>query len=238
MRVLGLETSGDLAGVAVVDASGLLAAVRFRHRMELSRLLFPQIEQVLALARVALTELEGIAVSAGPGSFTGLRMGVTAAKSLAYGLGLPVASVDTLEAIAAAQPLPEGALLWAVISASSTELFAAGYRRARGRLEAVEAPELLAVAALVQRLQASPGPVIVAGQPGPHGAALGAALGERLVSPAGSHAPSPEVVAHLGRERLLAGKGQAAHTLAPRYLRVSTPEARRQAAEEAACPSS
>jgi tRNA threonylcarbamoyladenosine biosynthesis protein TsaB len=238
MQVLGLETSGEIAGIAVVDASGLLAEIRFRHRMELSRLLFPQVEQVLGLARVALRDLEGIAVSAGPGSFTGLRMGVTAAKSLAYGLGLPVASVSTLDAVADPQPLPEGVLLCAVISASSAELFAALYRRSHGRPEAAGPPELLPTEVFAQRLAALSDPVLLAGQPGLHRAALETALGERLVATADAYAPSPEAVARLGRERLLAGDGEAAHTLAPRYLRVSTPEARRQAAAEAACPSS
>src|SRR5688500_10215975 len=98
-REQGNETSGEMASDADVDETGLLAEVRFRHRMDLSRYLVPRVQQVLGLAGCAVDGLDGIAVSAGPGSFTGLRIGVTVAKALAYGRGLPIAGVSTLRTL-------------------------------------------------------------------------------------------------------------------------------------------
>jgi tRNA threonylcarbamoyladenosine biosynthesis protein TsaB len=238
MRVLAIETSGDLAGIAAADASGTLAEVAFRHRMELSRFLFPRIEETLALAGLAVEDVEAIAVSAGPGSFTGLRIGVTAAKSLAYARGVPLVEVGTLEALAAAHPVPSGTLVCAVLPASGGQLFAALYHAGEageGRLEPWAEAMLLDIGDLVKKLAAASLNVMVAGDPGPHREALAAALGPRLSLPARGEAPRASVVARLGRERLLAGEATPFHAAAPRYLRASAAEVRRR---EAACPGS
>src|SRR2546422_1711126 len=94
----------------------------------LFRSLVPRVAETLSLAGVQLEELGGIAVSVGPGSFTGLRIGVTAAKSLAYARGLPVAGISTLEALAADHPAPEQTIVCPVLPASASQLFAGLYR--------------------------------------------------------------------------------------------------------------
>ena len=228
MRVLGIETSGDVAGVAVVDEAGVLAELSFRHRMELSRYLVPHVREVLATAGLEVGALEGIAVSVGPGSFTGLRIGVTAAKALAYARNLPLAGVHTLHAIAAEHPVPPAALVCALISASAADVYTAVYQWKDGVLEPRAEEMLLPIGELTQRLRGTPLPAVVAGVAGPHRAALVEALGERGIL-AEDSPPRPGTVARLGRRRLLAGERDDAHTLAPRYLRASTPEVRLQA---------
>jgi tRNA threonylcarbamoyladenosine biosynthesis protein TsaB len=163
MKLLGIETSGDVAGVAVADETGLAAELLFRHRMELSRFLAPRIQEVLALASIGVQELEGIAVSRGPGSYTGLRIGVTAAKSLAFARGLPIAAVSTLEALAWERPAPPQALVCPVLSASGTDLFAALYQWQGGRLEARLEEMLLPTGDLVERLRSTSLDVLLCG---------------------------------------------------------------------------
>src|SRR5262245_54221583 len=129
MRILGMETSGEICGVAIVDGEGLVGELRFRHRMQLSERLLPGIEALREQVGISLGDLEGIAVSTGPGSFTGLRIGVTTAKTLAWALGVPVAGVGTLHALAAAVPASAGARVCAFLPVGSDSLAIACYAR-------------------------------------------------------------------------------------------------------------
>jgi len=233
MRILGIETSGDVAGLAVLDEAGVLAEIQFRHRQELSRTLAVRLEELLELAGLDLPELHGVTVAVGPGSFTGLRMGVTAAKTLAYARELPVAGVGTLAALAAERPAPFRALLCSVLPASPTHLFAALFQWQDGRPEPRAEEMLIAAEDLAAKLAQSPLDVVLAGSAGQHRPALEAALGPRLILGPEQPTPRAATVARLGRERLLRGESDPAHALAPRYLRPSTAEARlreRQAA--------
>lgn len=229
MRVLGIETSADVTGVAVVDEKGVLAELSFRHAMQLSRFLLPRTQEVLALAGVSMRELDGVAVSIGPGSFTGLRIGVTAAKTLAYASGLPVVGVPTLEALALETPAPGTTLIASLMSASSTDVFAALYQWSAGRLEPRAEELMLPASELAQRLARTPLEIVMTGLIGPHRELFIAAAGGRLSLVAEDHAPRPATIAAYGRKRLLAGEGDPVHSLAPRYLRPSAAEARRVA---------
>lgn len=228
MRVLGIETSGDVTGVAVVDEKGVLAELSFRHALQLSRYLLPRTQEVLALAGLSATELDGVAVSIGPGSFTGLRIGVTAAKTLAYAAGIPIIGVPTLEALALETPAPASALVASLMSASSTDVFAALYQWSAGRLEPRAEELMLPAAELSQRLARTPLDVVMTGVIGPH-RELFAATGGRLSLATEDHTPRPATIAAYGRKKLLTGETEPVHALAPRYLRPSAAEARRAA---------
>jgi len=235
MRVLGVETSGDVCSIAVIDGGGVLAEASFRHNMELSRSLVPHVEDLLTRASLEVPDVQGVAVSVGPGSFTGLRIGVSAAKSFAYARGIPIAGVGTLEALAADHPAPTPTLLCPLISASAADVFAALYQWNDGRLEVRAVETLLPAAEMARRLALYPGSVAVIGSPGPHRGLLREVLQERLILGEEDLPPRAATVASLGRVRLGAGAGDEVHTLAPRYLRPSAAEARRQ---EGACPTS
>lgn len=226
MRVLGIETSGDVTGVAVVDEKGVLAELSFRHALQLSRFLLTRTQQVLAMAGIRASELDGVAVSIGPGSFTGLRIGVTAAKTLAYATGTPVVGVPTLEALALETPAPASALVASLMSASSTEVFAALYQWSGGRLEPRAEELMLPAAELSQRLARTPLDVVMSGVIGPH-RELFAATGSRLTLAQEDRTPRPATIAAYGRRKLLAGETEPVHSLAPRYLRLSAAEARK-----------
>src|SRR5690348_16500250 len=105
MIVLAVETSGDLCSVAVRDGQGTLAARAFRHRMHLSERLIVDVEAVLADAGIGLEAVEAFAIGIGPGSFTGVRIGVTTVKTWADVLARPVCGVSALDAMAADYPV-------------------------------------------------------------------------------------------------------------------------------------
>lgn len=227
MRVLGIETSGDVTGVALIDEKGVLAESSFRHAMQLSRFLLPRTQELLALAGLTMRDLDGIAVSLGPGSFTGLRIGVTTAKALAYAANLPIIGVPTLEALALETPAPSTALVAALMSASNADVFAALYQWSAGRLEPRAEELMLPAAELAQRLARTPLDVVLTGLIGPHRQLFSTTGGPRLTLAIEDRSPHPATIAAYGRRKLLEGGGEPVHALAPRYLRPSAAEARR-----------
>lgn len=100
MKILALETSAVAASVAVCEDEALVAQSFQRTGLTHSATLMPMVESMLRNAGLTLEEMDLIAVAAGPGSFTGLRIGVSAAKGLAWPSDKPCAGVSTLEAMA------------------------------------------------------------------------------------------------------------------------------------------
>lgn len=134
MRILALETSGLSGSVALFDdATETLQVESLKPGQRSAQALAPAIHRVLLDSGWRTGDVEGIAVTAGPGSFTGLRIGVTTAKTLAYALNASLLGVNSLDVLASAVPANE-ARLWAVLDAHRGQLFAAAYRSdAEGR---------------------------------------------------------------------------------------------------------
>jgi tRNA threonylcarbamoyl adenosine modification protein YeaZ len=98
--ILAIETSGEQCGVCVFWNSEKYVEITSRIKFSHSKKIFSIVENTLSLAEVSLNEVQSIAVSIGPGSFTGLRIGLAAAKGMALGASLPICPVPTFEAIA------------------------------------------------------------------------------------------------------------------------------------------
>jgi len=104
MKVLAIETATIEVGVAIGDETGLLATVTSRPGRHQVETLHPAVADVCRIAGVGLFELAAVAVDVGPGLFTGLRVGVAAAKAFAGGLGIPIVTATSLEILAFAAP--------------------------------------------------------------------------------------------------------------------------------------
>ncbi|MCR5657492.1 MAG: tRNA (adenosine(37)-N6)-threonylcarbamoyltransferase complex dimerization subunit type 1 TsaB [Butyrivibrio sp.] len=100
MKILSFDTSGLVCTVAVVEDDRLLSEFSIQHKITHSELLLPMMEQIKERIGLDLNTLDAIAVSAGPGSFTGLRIGVATAKGLCLALNKPLVAVPTLDALA------------------------------------------------------------------------------------------------------------------------------------------
>jgi len=100
LPMLAIETSGDLCSVALLKNENVFYEINANEKNIHSEILFKLIDSVLAYTGVELNELKAVAVSNGPGSFTGLRIGVAAAKGIASGAKLPMVFVPTFEALA------------------------------------------------------------------------------------------------------------------------------------------
>jgi len=134
MRILGLETSTHFGSVALIDDTRLIAEYRISLKMKHAERLLPLIDILLKESKVSLSDLNAIAVSIGPGSFTGLRVGLSTAKGLAIGRGLPLFPIPTLEAmvvpfchanavVVALITARKGEVYWAIFSPEGVRLY-------------------------------------------------------------------------------------------------------------------
>jgi tRNA threonylcarbamoyladenosine biosynthesis protein TsaB len=226
MLVLGIETSSRQGGVAIIGDDRLLCETVLNVEVTHSDRLLPAVDRALEEARIALDGLGGIAVSIGPGSFTGLRIGLSTAKGLAYATGLPLVGVPTLEAMAWTLP----AARWQVcpvLDARKQEVYAALFRHEADGLRRITEDAAMAPEDLCRLIR---NPTLLLGDgTDAYGALFRARLGEKmLLPPLASRGARPACVAELGRQRLLRGERDAPDSLVPRYLRPSEAELRRR----------
>lgn len=226
MLVLGIETSTMQGGAALVGDDGLCSEYTLNVAATHSERLLPAIERMLGDAGVGLDALSGIAVSIGPGSFTGLRIGLSTVKGLAYATGLPVVGVPTLEALASSVAFAREPVC-PVLDARKQEVYAGLFRCTRGIPLRVMEDTALAPEALCAKIRR---PTIFLGDGvAVYGELFRRLLGDRmLIAPPYSRGARPACVAELGRQRLLRGERDPIDTLVPRYLRPSEAELGRQ----------
>lgn len=219
--ILAVETATRTMSVALLRASALVAEITTCDDRVHSERLLPAIDQLLGAAGATLDDVSGFAVSAGPGSFTGLRIGIATVKGLAFSTGTPVAPVSTLAALAApacAEARPVAALLDARRDEVYAGLFEAG---ADGHDDRVyTAAQLCEVLPQGCALVVSEGAEGVAEQ-----VVAARADASWLAPPFGE--PRAAVVGLLGESILAAGAGVAAADLLPRYVRRAEAEVRR-----------
>lgn len=215
MKYLGLETSTRACSVAVSDEAALLAEMTVAGQDRPSDHLMIAVQQVLAAAGLALADLDGVAVSAGPGSFTGLRVGVTAAKTLAYTLGKPVTAVSSLDVLAANVPAPRWPL-WVLVDARKEKLYAARYEGSDDGWPARTGEEQLVT--LEQLLPQLTGEIAILGDGlVRYGAAIQQALGARCHPlPPALWVPRAAAVCRLAAQH--PAPAPDVHALAPHYL--------------------
>lgn len=128
MLILGIETSTRAAGVALISDEKILAEISQESKLYHSENLLPQIEQVLKIANVE--KVDAVAVSIGPGSFTGLRIGLAAAKALAYAWQIKIIGVPTLHALAYHFPQTSATIL-SLIDAQKNSAYVQSFRNAK-----------------------------------------------------------------------------------------------------------
>lgn len=225
MLVLGIESSTMQGGVAIAGPGGLLAEYTLNIAATHSERLLPAMDQVLRDARLSLGEVEGYAIALGPGSFTGLRIGLGTLKGLVLAAERPVAGVGTLEALAWCFPFCRYPIC-PILDARKHELYAAVFRFEGGGLRRLRQDAAMPLPALVDLIRE---PTLFCGDGlDAYGRALAEALGPLAVFPPRGLAGSrPGAVAVLGRERLLRGEGDPLERLSPRYLRPAEAELRR-----------
>ncbi len=233
MNLMAVDTSGPVAGVAVLRQGQVAYEGVAVNRMTHSVNLMPMVEEAFRRSGLALEEIDIYAAVTGPGSFTGVRIGVSTVKGMAHGAGKPCVGVDALEALAAGAG-PVEALLCPIQDARAGQVYGAAFlggmppvRKLANRAETLECfvEAALAVAGGGQKL------CFLGDGAVPYRAALESLLGERaLFLPVHLAYLRPASVALLADVAAKAGKAVDYLALQPQYLRAPQAERAREAA--------
>lgn len=216
--MLALDTSGDVCSIALCDGPRELSTYLFRHEMHLAERLPGYVEAVLRGHGHVLREVEAFAVGLGPGSFTGVRVGVTMAKMWAHVLARPLFGISSLDALAE-QFLNTGICdVVAVAPTRRTEVVAAFYPE--GKRIPVEAPEVVPHTEVLERARrhfdGSGFSTVICGEAAP--AVMEASGGSRINVGVSAAPVSAAAVARLARARIGAGESDDPFTLVPLYI--------------------
>lgn len=225
MKILVLESSGLVASVALMEENSMICEFTMNHKKTHSQTLLPMVDEMMKITGFNKKELDAVAISKGPGSFTGLRIGSATAKGLSQALNIPVISVSSLEGLAANLYGTED-LICPIMDARRSQVYAGIFQYEGEKLVTRMEDDAVSVADLISMLNEKGEPVIFLGDAVPVYQKL---LEEGLTVPY-RFAPS-----HMNRQRAGAvgvlavqyfkeGKTETSRDHKPEYLRKSQAE--------------
>ena len=224
MPILAIETATLVSSVALATSDTLLAEITLQTKKTHSELLMPHIAKILDMAGVSRTDITAVAVSIGPGSFTGLRIGLATAKSLAYAMKIPLVGVPTLAALAYGCFVP-GAILSPILDAQKGNVYQALFEWQNGNLKELMPATVIGIDEALDSLAQYSAPVILMGE--------AAVLHRDKIKQRDNHLslaaphmiiPRASSVAGLGHMLIQQGIHHDAMALEPLYIRRSEAE--------------
>lgn len=231
MLILAFETSAKAASVALADGEKLLAETYQHSGLTHSQTLLPMAQQLLSSCGYTPEQVDAVAVAAGPGSFTGVRIGVAAAKGFAWGGEKPCYGVSTLEAMAMQLGAWDG-LVVPVMDARRNQVYSATFRVRRGQLERLCEDRAIALEDLKEELKNVTEPIFLVGD----GSilcynTLKADIPNLILPPEHRMHQRAAGVAIAAAKLITAGLPGDGALLAPNYLRLSQAERERMERE-------
>lgn len=234
MKILGIDTSTPIGSVALIDGEHIVAEHTLNIVQAHSSRLMPAIDTVLKWGDITAAELDGCAVGTGPGSFTGIRIGIATIKSLCYALDKPIVGVSTLETIAYNLRWNEG-LICPILDARRNEVYGAIFRGG-DEWQRLSDDSCLPIETFLASITESGEAHITEIENGralllqctfvgdgleTYADAVRAALGEKIrFADAIFNVPRGATVAHLGAQRLQNRDSDNYWTLVPNYVRI------------------
>ena len=234
MKILGLDSSGIVASVAIVEDDVLIAEYTVNYKKTHSQTLLPMLDEIAKMTELDLNSIDAIAVAAGPGSFTGLRIGSATAKGLGLALKKPLIAIPTVEGLAYNLYDISG-LICPIMDARRKQVYTGIYRFTDHQLKVVEDHMAVPMETVIEKLNQYGEAVTFLGDGVPVFHEL---IAEKMTVPY-SFAPAhvnkqrAAAVAALGEIYYRQGKTETAMEHVPDYLRVSQAE-RERAEREAA----
>lgn len=223
MLVLGVETATSVGSVAIVEESGLIAELTLKEKVSHSERLLPTIDLLLSKSKLSFSEIDALSVSRGPGSFTGLRIGISTIKGLAMAGNKPVVAIPSLDALAE-NYLGSDLLICPMIDARKDEVFTALYRRNHTRgLQKLTSDLAIAPPDFLPTIKGKVGFLGDGSQR--YRALIEDLLGDRAVfAPPWLHFPRAAVIAYRGLEEIKSGNSADVDKLTPLYVRAPDAE--------------
>jgi tRNA threonylcarbamoyladenosine biosynthesis protein TsaB len=225
MKVLAIDSSSVVAGAAILDDDRLLCEAYHHHKRNHSEILMPLVEEALDSSGLAPDQIDLFAVSSGPGSFTGLRIGISTIKGLAQALEKPVAAVPTLDALAYNIAYTD-ALVCPIMDARREQVYTSLYRREENGYSRILPYSAVPVEQLKKELLAFRQPILFVGDgiPAYRNMLMEMMGASALFAPPYLAYQRASVIACLGRRYALAGESIDCRDLQPFYLRQSQAE--------------
>ncbi len=229
MKVLAIEASGNVASVAVASEEKILAEITTDSKKTHSQTLLPMIDEVLRKCEYSVADMDFIAISKGPGSFTGLRIGSATAKGMAFAADKKIVEVGTLEAMAYGVSDME-AIICPLIDARNKNVFTGFYKiKEDGALEEIDEQQAITLDEAIDKLNGYDKVVLL----GDGADAYKEELKERITAecrfvPAHLNRQRAGMVATLGMRYYNEGKAIDSDRHAPTYLRKSQAERMRE----------
>ncbi len=217
MYILGIETSTKTGSVAVLSEKGVVAQYSLNIEVTHSERLMATVDRVLADTGIVISQLDGFAVATGPGSFTGLRIGLSTVKGLAITVDRPVAAVPTLLALAWNVPYPAHPVC-PMLDARKNEVYAAFYVYDGSTLRQTVPEAAIPLSQLGSKIT---GKTIFTGEAAYiHRAEIERLLSDQaIIAPRAVVLPSAASVAELGLEMINSGRYSDPDNLVPLYIR-------------------
>jgi len=238
MKCLAIDTTTDTCSIALADENSLLGEYDFAHHMDLSRRIMPNIQNLLTDCGLGMKDIQAVGVSLGPGSFTGLRIGVVTAKTIAQVLNIPISGIISLDLLAHQFDYFPDLVVCPLIKVRKGEVYFAFYRVNRGSIERISEYEAATTEEMIEKAQAvGDGPIIFTGDGLPINLDLiREHLGDRAVdTPQWLSFPKASIIARLAIEKIARGEADDFLSLAPFYIRRSAPEERLKLVSEWVC---
>ena len=232
MMILGIDSSGLVASVAIVEDDRLVAEYNLQYKITHSQTLLPMLEEIRNRIHLDMQTIDAIAVAAGPGSFTGLRIGAATVKGLGLALGKPIIPVPTLEGMAY-NCYGTDLLVCPIMDARRNQVYTGLYsfeKEDRIRMKSVMEQTAVGFDELAAKLNVLGREVLFLGDGVP---VFAEAMKELLripyhFAPAHMNRQRAASVAALGKEKFEQGIFEDAADHAPEYLRLSQAERERQ----------
>ncbi|MCC3359704.1 tRNA (adenosine(37)-N6)-threonylcarbamoyltransferase complex dimerization subunit type 1 TsaB [Bacillus sp. REN16] len=222
MKVLAIDTSNYVLGVALVDEAKVIGEVITNLPKNHSVRVMPTIEHLMKECDIKPKELDRIVVAMGPGSYTGVRIGVTIAKTLAWSLQIPLAGVSSLEALAANGRYFNG-FISPLFDARRGQVYTGLYQYEEENLNSIEEDKIILLSEWVEELKKKETPVLFIGNDLViHKEQIETDLGQlAYVAPYTDWNPRPSELAELGLKK----EPVDVHTFVPNYIRLAEAEA-------------
>lgn len=224
MRVLGLDSSTACATCAILEDDTLLGEITFNYKKQHSVILMPMIDSLLSNLNLTISDMDGFVVSKGPGSFTGLRIGMATIKGLSQGTGKPFIGVSSLDALAYNMAYTDG-IVCPILDALRGNVYTRIYSFKNGILTTLTDSMAVSITELLEILKNYVAPVCFIGDGIP-------IFKEKILSelPTARFAPpslnlvKASSLTELGLNLLKNGKCDNLYSSSPEYLRKSQAE--------------